>query len=247
MLGLAAASGGGAASRVDVPELNVFYTSIPSLQVKLGDGTVVRSGGSIPAGSYQVLVYDDGDYMTPRFTLNGPGIAVNSDLNSTGMGIDAPSFFGPFTFQASSTYRIQDTNIGASSLYTITTTATVSAGSGSGSTSGSSGSSGTGSSGSSASTAKTVGTLLGAISASGKGTLTFGGKAAKTLTAGVYKVTVADRSSKAAFVLGNPAKHVITLSSAAATGTKSRTVALTAGRWYFQASGGTKTTFTVVK
>jgi hypothetical protein len=246
------ASGGGAATRA-VPELNVIYTSVPSLQVKL-EGDVIRSGGSIPAGSYMVLVYDDGDYTTPRFTMNGPGVSVNSDLNSTGMGIDAPSFFGPFTLQPSSTYRIQDSNIGASSLVTITTTAASSGSSGSsgGSTGGSSGSSGSSSGGSSSgsssgSGAKLAGTLLGAVSPTGIGSLTFGGKLAKTLKAGVYKVTIVDRSKKAAFVLGTPAKRVITLSGAAAVGTKSRNVTLTAGRWTFQATGamGMKTAFTV--
>jgi hypothetical protein len=244
------ASGGGAATRA-VPELNVIYTSVPSLQVKL-DGDVIRSGGSLPAGSYMVLVYDDGDYTTPRFTMSGPGVSVNSDLNSTGMGIDAPSFFGPFTFQPSSTYRIQDSNIGASSLVTITTTAASSGSSGSGggtSGGGSSGgsSSGGSSSGSSGSGVKLAGTLRGAVSPTGIGSLTFGGRLAKTLKAGVYKVTIVDRSKKAAFVLGTPAKHVITLSAAAAVGTKSRNVTLTAGRWYFQATGamGMKTTFTV--
>jgi len=43
------------------------------------------------------------------------------------MGIDGTSSFGPYIFQTSSSYSIQDRNLGASTLVTFTTTATATA------------------------------------------------------------------------------------------------------------------------
>jgi hypothetical protein len=104
-------SAGVARSRADV--LAVTYIGSTSLQVRAPDGTAVRSGGTLPAGSYQVQV-DDPDYTNPKFQITGPGVNVSDDLNSTGMGIDRPAYLGPYTFQANASYRIQDANIGAS-------------------------------------------------------------------------------------------------------------------------------------
>ena len=39
--------------------------------------------------------------------MSGPGVAINSDLNSTGMGVDGVSTFGPYTFPASASYTVQ--------------------------------------------------------------------------------------------------------------------------------------------
>jgi hypothetical protein len=251
VLGLGAASAGVAASRLDIGELDVIYTST-SITVRLADGTILRSGGSIPAGSYNVVVQNSGDYMTPRFTFSGPGVNVSSDLDPSGMGMDATSVFGPYTFQAGSTYRIQDTNIGASSLVTFSVTAAAagSGGSGGSSSGGSSGSSGGSTSGSTSSSgsaqAKLMGTLKASVAASGKPTLTFGGKAVKTLKAGRYTFTVGDHSRQAGLVVGNAAKPAITLSGAAAVETSSRIVTLSRGRWFFAASvRGSKIYFSV--
>src|SRR5712675_648819 len=54
------ASAGVAGTRANAT-LTVTYVGTSSLQVRLADGTSVRSGATIPAGSYQVLV-DDADY-----------------------------------------------------------------------------------------------------------------------------------------------------------------------------------------
>ena len=64
-LSLGLAAGGGAAVRVDPTELYVNYTAPTAVQVTLG-GTIIRSGGSIPAGLYTVIVYDDGYNGSPR-------------------------------------------------------------------------------------------------------------------------------------------------------------------------------------
>ena len=246
-------SAGVAGSRAD-PVIAVSYIGTTSLQVT-GPGGVIRSGGTLPAGSYQVQV-DDPDFTNPKFQLSGPGVNVSDDLDSTGMGIDRPRFLGPYTFQANASYRIQDANMGASSAVTFTTTAGGSTSGGSssgGSSSGGSSSGGTSSggtssssSGSKPSTTKMVGTIKASVSASGKPALTFSGKAVKTLKAGRYTVTVADHSKKAAFIVWQLSRHAMTLSGAAATGPSTHTVTLGAGKWFFEASmSGPRTYFSV--
>jgi hypothetical protein len=255
-LSLALAAGGGAAVRVDPTELYVNYTAPTTVQVTVG-GTIVRSGGSIPAGLYTVIVYDDGYNSNPRFAMSGPGVSINSDLNSTGMGVDGVSTFGPYTFPASASYTVQQAG-GTAVSFSTTAAAGGSSGSGSSggsSSGGSSGSSGgsssgtkTSSAGSSSTATKMMGTLKAAVSVSGKGTLTFAGKAAKTLKAGRYTVSVDDRSKKAGLILGQTAKHPMTLSAATLVGKSSHSVTLSAGKWYFAASAtGPKTYFTVTK
>lgn len=101
----------------------VTYTTPTSLQVSLGDGTAVGSGSTIPAGSYMVTVKDDpntGD-LNPQFTINGPGVSLSNNLDSSGMGIDATSTFGPYTLATSSSYTIEDAIIGSSTLVSFMT------------------------------------------------------------------------------------------------------------------------------
>ena len=140
LCGLALGAGAGSleAATADNATLTITYLNPTTLQVQTGDGTIVKSGGTIPAGSYLVLVYDPaaGGDANPNLTLNGPGVGLSSNLNSTGMGIDYPSTFGPYTFQTSSSYSVEDTNLGASSLITFNTTATATASGGGSSTSG---------------------------------------------------------------------------------------------------------------
>src|SRR5262249_30059083 len=106
VLALGLASGGGAAVRVDPTELYVNYTGTNAVQVTVG-GQVIRSGGSIPAGLYTVLVYVNGYNESPRFLMSGPSVSINDNLNSTGMGVDGVSTFGPYTFPAGATYTVQ--------------------------------------------------------------------------------------------------------------------------------------------
>jgi hypothetical protein len=227
-----------APARAAAAELDVTYNSPTSLSVKIAGGGAVSSGATIPAGSYNVIVYDAGVDMNPHLTISGPGVSLSTDLNSTGMGIDQTAPFGPYTFQTSSTYTIEDTNAGASTLVTFTTTATSTASSsGSSSTSGGSVSS-TGSSSSSASStgSKTMGTLSVSLSASGKLTLTFGGTAIKRLEAGTYVIRVVDHSRKAGVTIGSASRHPVTLSGAAASGPTSKTLTLSKGKWFVEAT-----------
>jgi uncharacterized protein YdaL len=96
------------------------------------------------------------------------------------------------------------------------------------------------------STTTLVGTLKGSVSVSGKPALIFAGKAVKTLKAGRYKLTVADKSKKAAFIVWKLGSHAMTLSAVAKIGSSSHTVTLIAGKWFFEgAMSGPRTYFTV--
>ncbi len=231
--------------------LNVTYIGSTSLQVRLGDGSTVRSGGSVPAGTYQMLVEDD-DYATPNFKMSGPGVNISSNLDSSGMGIDHPATFDPVALQTSSTYTLQDTNIGGSSVFTFTTSAAATASGASNASAsssvsgGSSSSTSSGGTSASSSTTKLVGTLMASVSVSGKSTLAFGGKSVKTLKAGRYTISIQDHSKKAGLLLWKLGSHPLTLSGAAATGPKSTSVTLSLGKWFFEPSrAGPKTYFSV--
>jgi hypothetical protein len=252
-LGLSIGSLTAVGARAAGTTLNIVYTSARSVQVKLSDGTAVGPGSPLPAGSYTVLVYDDpGTDPNPKLTINGPGVAVSSDLNSTGMGIDQPATLGPFTFQSGASYSVEDTNIGASSLVTFSTT------SGSGGSTGSTSTVSSGTTGGGQTTTaptsttphsknvKLAGALTGSVSASGKATLTVGGQAVKKLKAGLYSVSVVDHSKQAGLIVGELGRPPITLSGAAAVGTSMHTLNLSAGKGFFEpSSSGPRTYFTV--
>jgi len=234
---------GSAASRANGLTINVFYTS-NSLQATLSNGTVLSSGTVVPPGPYSVVVYDAGDDPNPQFMMNGPGASVSSDLNPSGMGLEIPTTFGPFVLQPSSSYAIFDANMEGGPHIAFSTSATgSSASSGPGGTSPLGGSSSTSNgspapSGSSSGShgAKPLGTVALSVGPNGKAILAFGGKPVKTLSAGKYSLIVGDSSRKAALLIGHGTVHPSTLSSAAAVGTSLRTLNLTAGRWFYEAS-----------
>ena len=245
--------------------INVFYTSPTSIQVSLSDGTAVNAGSTIPAGSYQVLVYDNDNYDTsPKFTMSGPGVSIPANnLNSTGMGIDLPTTFGPFSFQTSSSYTVSDPGIGASVTFQTSATSGASSGGSSaggststgptsagstsaGSTSGGASSGGASSAGSTGSPTL-VGTVEVSVSVSGKPTLVFDGKTVKSLKAGRYTIKVADHAAKAGLLVGEGSKSPLVLSAAAKVGRSSKTVTLSAGKWFFEPTAhGPKTYVSVV-
>jgi hypothetical protein len=93
---------------------------------------------------------------------------------------------------------------------------------------------------------KTLGTFSATVSAAGKPVLMIGGRTVTSAKAGLYKFAVADHSKKLGLLVGKVSKTPITLSGGSAIGTSSRTVTLSAGKWYFAASTtGPKTHFVV--
>ena len=254
-LGIGAGALVASGAESDSASIVVTYVSPTSFRVKLGDGTNVTSGTTIPAGSYQLYVYDDSEDSSPAFSFTGPGVSISSNLNSTGMGIDSPSVFGVVTLQTSSSYRMQDSAAGASSLINLSTSSTVGATVVVGTTSSGPPPSAT----SPATTTTTIdggpnpvivairGTLAGSVSAAGKPVLMLGGKPVKTLKAGRYRVSVGDHSRKAGLIIGTTVKHTITLSKTAAVGTSAKTtVTLSTGKWFLEASTrGPRTWFRV--
>jgi hypothetical protein len=235
---VAAAGGGlwlgGATARAAAAELDVTYNSPTSLSVKIAGGGAVASGSTIPAGSYTVIVYDAGVDTNPHLTISGPGVSLSTDLNSTGMGIDQTAPFGPYTFQTSSTYTIEDTNAGASTLVAFNTTATAAASSAVGSSPSGGSVTSTGGSSAPSTGSRIMGTLSVSVSASGKLTLTFGGKVVKSLKAGPYLIRVADHSAKVGVTIGSASTHPVTLSGAAAAGPTSKTLTLSKGKWFVE-------------
>jgi hypothetical protein len=239
-------------AEADSSSIVVTYISPISFRVKLGDGTNVTSGTAIPAGNYQLFVYDDSEDSSPAFSFSGPGVSINSNLNSTGMGIDSPSALGVVTLQTNSSYRMQDAAVGASSLISLTTTANETATVVVGTTSTGPPPSTTGPVTTTTTTIHSMpliirGTLAGSVSAAGKPGLTLGGKPVKTLKAGRYMVTVGDHSRKGGLIVGTSAGHSITLSKGKTLGRTAQTLSLSKGRWFFEASAhGPKSWFQVV-
>jgi hypothetical protein len=223
---------GSAASRANGLTINVTYTAT-AIQARLSNGMVLTSGSVVPPGPYSVVVYDSGGVANPQFTMAGPGASISSDLNPTGQGIEVPTTFGPFVLQPSSSYEISDTGI-TGAVISFTTAATGSSASADTST-----------------TPKTstgvAGNKLALFVQPGKKPmLTQDGKPVKTLKAGKYSVVVGDLSTNAALIIGHGKVTPTTLSAAAATGTSTRTLRLTAGKWFIEGSTkGPKTYFTV--
>jgi hypothetical protein len=203
-------------ARADATTINVFYnTGGNSLTVKLSTGqTIAPGGGSVPAGSYQVLVYDQNDNMNPQFVMSGPGVSINSNLNTTGMGLDIPETFGPYTFSQGASYTVSDSNVGSSSAlsFSISAAGSGSSGGGSGSSGGGStsgggggttssggGTSGGSGGGTTGTTVKMLGTLTASLSASGKTGLKLSGRTVKSLKPGRYTFKI---PAKTTLILG---------------------------------------------
>ena len=231
------------AAKADATTINVFYnTGGNSLTVKLSTGqTIAPGGGSVPAGSYQVLVYDQNDNMNPQFVMSGPGVQINSNLNTTGMGLDIPETFGPYTFNQGASYTVSDSNVGSSSALSFSISA------GSGGTSGGGGSTGgggvtssgggtSGSGGSGGTAVKTLGTLTASLSVSGKVGLKLSGKTVKTLKPGRYTFRLPGKST---LIVGKKGGTTSKL-----TGSTVKT--LTKGSWFLEvAAKGTRFLFSV--
>ncbi|HEX4521202.1 MAG TPA: hypothetical protein VH063_16595 [Gaiellaceae bacterium] len=218
--------------------LDVTFFASGQISVALPDGTPVgtTSGAPtvIPAGVYTMSVLGPGGCtQLPLFDLSGPGVRVQDDM----IGGEVTSEAHVITLQPNSTYTWRTDNDSASPTHTFVTnsqvlgTAPVQTTTGPTSTTPSSQDIvGSG-------IVPFRGTLTGAVSASGKLTLSFKGKSVTQLTAGRYAFKITDRSSSRGFQLRKSRKS-LTLTAPRFVGTHTTRVDLTAGKWLFTPSGG---------
>ena len=203
--------------------------------------------GSGSPGSLQ----DCGGYA--QFSMTGPGVNLMTTL---GEG-DVSSELDSVTLQAGGTYTMEDASNVAGSKTTLVTSTTGSAGSVSGPSSSSSSSSS--SAGSSSSSTKTSaigtkipgttvlrGTLVGAVAASGKVTLTLKGKPVEDLTAGRYAFSIVDQSRSTGFTLQAVHSAPIIVTGGEFVGKHTTSITLNSGQWlYYGTVVGKKTYFIV--
>ena len=211
------------------------YTAT-SLSAKLSNGTVLTSGTVVPPGPYSVVVYDAGDDPNPQFTITGPGASVSSDLNPTGQGIEVTDDLR--ALPPGGELELRDLRCGHDRRGhlvhdrrngELASSATARP------------------KGATTSTATSSANKLALFVQPGKKPmLTQDGKPVKTLKAGRYSVVVGDLSTKAGLMIGHGKVKPTTLSAATATGTSTRTLKLTAGKWFIEGSTkGPKMYFTV--
>jgi hypothetical protein len=178
-----------------------------------------------------------------QFQMTGPGVNVFSTLDN---GCSSDDVIGTWTLQPGSTYTLEDLNQPAATAMTITTlaggtpqqptTSPYDATSGKGSLS-------TDLIGSSV----LRGTLQGKLAANGKLTLTLNGKSVSKLQSGRYTFAITDLDKKGGVSLQLNGKNVdaTQLSGQAFVGTRTTTVAFSAGRWTVSAPDGRAYTLTV--
>jgi hypothetical protein len=258
----------GLASRLAVegPSLNVIYHDSGAITVML-DGARVGAdrapGTVIPAGTYNV-VFDPSSKSLHQFHIRGPGVnfTVGPGDASDGMCGGSGYLYGPYkvTLLPNSTYIYQD-DYQPDVIRQVFSTSNVVVGTATASGSGSTGGSGaakpqpsgkviTGTplfGGDSAS--KTVG-FRGALAANvdtrGRLTLSQKGRRVASLSAGRYRITVLDETSKAGFLVQRQGSKPVTLSPVANVGKRTVLLRLGAGRWSFYSPQGARTYFKVV-
>jgi hypothetical protein len=238
--------------------LDVSFSYTGEITVTLPNGTPVGTRGAtpsvIPAGYYTIELTQPGCVDVPTFILQGPGVNVQNDLQSGEIVTDAVGV----SFQPNATYTWRDGSLNPPMLWTFTTSGdvlgtpppVVPASQGPVSTNKETNNDVVGSGiarGASSAPAPFRGSLAGAVSAAGALELAFKGKGVTRLTAGRYKVNVADASEARGFLLEN-ASYAASITDAGFVGKRSETVDLTAGKWYFAPSAtGHKKAFTVVR
>jgi hypothetical protein len=238
------------AHATDVLTLNVSFSYTSTATVLLDDGTTVGStSGSptvIPAGFYSINFVQPGCTPVPVFTLNGPSVHIEEDLEGGELTTDSTDA----DFQPSSTYTWKvDSSPGV--VHTFVTSSSVvgtpppPAGAIIGSIDPYTGKKATASNSSVVGSSVSLGTVQGAVSAAGKLTLTMGGKRLGPLAAGLYTFAVVDQSKRSGVTLVTPRKVMVTITAPAFVGKRTVSLRLTSGRWLVK-NGAGKTTGTIV-
>jgi plastocyanin len=236
------------ASRTAVSStLHGFVHQNDAIGLTFDDGSAVGSQArdvpTIPPGTYTIRVIDDADIH--NFHLSGPGVDMTTGVEGTA----SPTW--TVTFQAGGSYTFWcdihpdfmtgsfiASGAGSSSGASSSSGVSPSAGSSSGSTS----------SPGASQTSPLRGTLTGTVDARGALKLVRQGTAVSRLRSGRYKITVVDKTPARSFVVRQQGRPPITLTGVAFVGTHTATVDLSAGKWTYSTTGGTKSTgsFTVV-
>ena len=256
-------AGNSATKASGLPTLYVAYTMNCTFSITNDAGTAITQ---IPPGTYQVQIMtpavfadidltDSQGTMTAcqsfvQFQITGPGVNLTTTLQ------DGDEDYGLIdeTFLPGSTYTAVDNNQPSVARLVFTTASSGSPviptnpSSGGGTGKGSSQTELVGSTSSTKTTTPVVnrGTLLATVSAAGKVTLTFKGKAVSTLKSGRYTISVADHSKKGGFVVQETGNTPHTVSTGAFTGARHEGVSLVKGQWFFYSSFlGSKSYFLV--
>jgi hypothetical protein len=248
------AAGGGSA-RAATPALFVLFNSNRTFSATLGDGTPVGTTTGaptvIPAGAYTVYLNDQSGAVM-QFDLQGPGVQIDTAMS---FGEEAESTF-PATFAPSSTYTFRDDLQPGGTVWAFATSATVATSSqpapsptGSTAAGGSATSSGKTASGDVVGSAVLAyrGTLVASVSASGAATLTSNGRPVTSIRSGRYSIAVNDRSKQGGFTIQEIRKDARTLTTTGFVGTRSVTLALGPGQWFFYTSFVGRKTYFIVR
>jgi hypothetical protein len=256
-------AGSAATKSAGLPTLYVNYNMNCTFQIANDAGNPI---GQIAPGTYQVqivtpVVFADVDLTDSvgtmyacqsfvQFQITGPGVNLTTTLQ------DGDEDYGLIdeTFQAGSTYTAVDNNQPGTARLVFTTAssgspvipANPSSGGGTGKGSTQSALVGSQSKTTTSTSLPDRGNLLATVSAAGKLSLTFDGKAVSTLKSGRYTISVSDHSTKNGFIVQETGNTAHTVSTGPFKGSRSEQVSLVKGQWFFYPSFvGAKTYFLV--
>jgi hypothetical protein len=214
--------------------LDVTFTADGAITVALPDGTPVgTSSGSptvIPAGYYTLqLIGPGGCTELPYFELKGPGETIQNDMDLGELKLSLVAYFQP-----NSTYTWLD-DADPDVIYTFETSGqiigTAPSPTPSPTPKPTPGTGGTESSQDPVGALASRGSMAAVVTATGKATLSYRGAKAKHLTEGRYTITVTDKSTRIGFALRQVGHKTVTVTGAAFTGRRSRSIKLTPGTW----------------
>jgi hypothetical protein len=249
------AARGGAATAAN-PSLYVDYNTSCHFTMRLDSGGGVTTGTAIPYGTYQLVVTTpiafsngQGGCEFINFSLTGPGVNYQTQL---GQG-DSTQEITLQTIASGGSYTASDSTVPPGSTITFSGSSTPNSTAGSSSSSSGSGSGSASQSpigseaGSSSTKLAFKGDLAGTVTAAGKLTLTFKGKPVATLAQGQYQLKVTDKSTKSGFIVDGAGKKM-TVTTTAYKGSKTITLNVTTGQWWYSAkAGATKIYFLATK
>jgi hypothetical protein len=226
--------------------LDISFFANGTINVTLPDGSALGATSGtpqeVPAGLYNLYFSGPGGCSSvPFFHLSGPGINISTDMSeSAALATTAnllPSSTYVWTDQAypSVSHTFTTSAIAEGSPPTSTT----------GSTSTTSGKGVTYPSIVGSDATPFRGTLTATVDAAAKISLSFKGKRPTKLVAGKYTISVSDRSVRGGLTLDHAGHAAITISTAAFTGKRTKSIDLSAGTWLV-ASGKTRAQYSLV-